>query len=327
MIITIIVLIVLAAISFTTLNTNEKAVLAKYVQEFEELRKCVETKRLSNAKTGTENIDDGFSRVYVDGNIPYSFLSINSEGPKEAYLISLDYVGCDEMATGKDYKRFEAEGENIKTVKFGEDDVYVYDSKGKVFYARGFEFEDNTYYEQISSSTSIKIIKIDKSFIGEYEKVKVVITIESDNNIDSVILKSGSDSINATPIGGNKYEVEVDKNGIYEVIAKDVEGNTDKKDLVITGIGSQNGPTVVAEVINGTYDSNTNSYKITEETAKIKIYSDTAEKMHVAKTNETPTSWLPYANEIERTYTSNGEKILYIWVKDENGNICSEPYE
>ena len=53
-------------------------------------------------------------------------MSVDGDGEQTAYLISLDYVGCDEMATGKDYKRFESETE-IKLVRFGIDDVYVYE--------------------------------------------------------------------------------------------------------------------------------------------------------------------------------------------------------
>ena len=50
-IITIIVIIILAAISIMTLTTRESAVTAKYVQEFSELKKEVETKRIINSKT------------------------------------------------------------------------------------------------------------------------------------------------------------------------------------------------------------------------------------------------------------------------------------
>ena len=50
-IITIIVIIILAAISIRTLTTRESAVIAKYVQEFAELKKEVETKRIINSKT------------------------------------------------------------------------------------------------------------------------------------------------------------------------------------------------------------------------------------------------------------------------------------
>lgn len=50
-IITIVVIIILAAISFVTVQTQKQSLMARYVQEFEELRKGIETKRLSNAKT------------------------------------------------------------------------------------------------------------------------------------------------------------------------------------------------------------------------------------------------------------------------------------
>ena len=46
-----IVIIILAAISIRTLTTRESAVTAKYVQEFVELKKEVETKRIINSKT------------------------------------------------------------------------------------------------------------------------------------------------------------------------------------------------------------------------------------------------------------------------------------
>lgn len=49
-VITVIVIIILASVSFFALDTHKNAVVAKYVQEFEELRKSVETKRLSNSK-------------------------------------------------------------------------------------------------------------------------------------------------------------------------------------------------------------------------------------------------------------------------------------
>jgi uncharacterized protein YxeA len=50
-IITIIVLIILASISIRTLTTSESASTAKYIQEFTELKKEVETKRVINSKT------------------------------------------------------------------------------------------------------------------------------------------------------------------------------------------------------------------------------------------------------------------------------------
>ena len=103
-------------------------------------------------KLGIENVDKGFSRVRVEGEIPYNFMHIDFSGEKYAYLVSLDYVNCDDMTTGRAYESFEQNGNDIKTVNFGKDDVYVYDSTGKVFYAKGFEYQAVVHYEQINTS-------------------------------------------------------------------------------------------------------------------------------------------------------------------------------
>ena len=88
-------------------------------------------------------------------------MSVDGDGEQTAYLISLDYVGCDEMATGKDYNKFESETE-IKLVRFGIDDVYVYDSSGRVFYVKGMDKDGTKYYEEIEKNGNIKIVSINK---------------------------------------------------------------------------------------------------------------------------------------------------------------------
>ena len=139
LVITIVIIIILAAISMYAFFSQEKANFARFVQEFEEVRKGVETKRLINAENDIEYIDEGFSKVYVTGSIPYNFISLESQDGKDsAYLVDLHDIGYDELRTGRDYPNFKQEGENIKTVTFGKDDVYVYDSTGRLFYAKGF---------------------------------------------------------------------------------------------------------------------------------------------------------------------------------------------
>ena len=87
-IITIVVIIILAAISlFAAFNTPDTAVLAKYVQEFEEVRKGVETKRLINSQDGLEFLDKGFSKVNVVGDIPYNFMSVD-DGRRKRCIFS-----------------------------------------------------------------------------------------------------------------------------------------------------------------------------------------------------------------------------------------------
>ena len=277
-------------------------------------------------KIGVEHANDGFSRVYVEGDIPYNFMYIDSSGEKVAYLVSLDYIGCDEMSTGRDYKRFEAIGENIKRVEFGVDDVYVYDSAGRVFYAKGFPYEGENRYDEIKNDGSIKIVKVEKELSSDKKEVKVKITIDSKNEIKQVFVNDNKNSKEATKVGEGEYEVVINKNGEYKIIAEDTLNNQDREDLVIRGIGSNGvAPTVTAVVTNGTLVAGV--YNVDGNIAKIQISSDTAKYLHIDRVSTEPTSWLPYTSEIEKNYTSEGEKVLYIWVKDENNVVCKTPCE
>lgn len=277
-------------------------------------------------KIGVERADDGFSRVYVEGDIPYNFMYIDSSGEKVAYLVSLDYIGCDEMSTGRDYKNFETIDGNIKTVKFGVDDVYVYDSVGRVFYAKGFPYEGENRYDEIKNDGSIKIVKVEKELSSDKKEVKVKITIDSKNEIKQVVVKDDKNSKESTKVGEGEYEVTINKNGDYKIIAEDTLNNQDREDLVIRGIGSNSvAPTVTAVVTNGILIDGV--YNVDGNTAKIQISSDTAKYLHIDRVSTEPTSWLPYTSDIEKNYTSDGEKVLYIWVKDENDIVCETPYE
>ena len=251
-------------------------------------------------------------------------MSVDGDGEQTAYLISLDYVGCDEMATGKDYKRFESETE-IKLVRFGIDDVYVYDSSGRVFYAKGMDKDGTKYYEEIEKNGNIKIISINKEFINNKEQVKVTILIESKKDVKYVKITKDNFNENATKVGDKTYEIIIDKNGSYEVVAEDVDGEQDKENLEIRGIGSNEIPSATATVTNGTYEGGV--WKVKGTTAQIRVESDIAKYMHVDKVSSEPTTWLPYAKEIERYYSEAGEKTLYIWVKDENGTLSDGPLE
>lgn len=146
-IITIIVIIILASISISQIGSQEKATYAKFVQEMQEVQKGVETKRLSNYKYGQEYINDGFCKVIVTGTVPSDFKAENQDGNEIGYLVNLEYLGYDNLVTGQNYADFISDETNLKTVTFGQDDVYVYDSEGRVYYARGFLSEGVMYYK------------------------------------------------------------------------------------------------------------------------------------------------------------------------------------
>lgn len=261
-------------------------------------------------------------------------MNIDTNGQKSAYLVSLDYVGCDEMATGRDYKRFEENGGNIETVKFGVDDVYVYDSSGRVFYAKGFKYQGATRYDYIENEETIKIVSVNKTLINDNSEAKVTIYIESKNEIDYVSIKDKNGNVIETKKptedvdGGYEVEILVDRNGTYEIIAKDKEGNKDTENVEISGIGS-NGikPTLTAIVTNGEYKEAEGYWLVKEKNVNIKLDSDTAQYISINSDNTEPTAWLTYAEEFEKSYYSEGEKVLYIWVKDENGLEIENPVE
>lgn len=149
LVVTIMIMIILAAFVFySQFKSMETAEYAKFVQEFGEVQKSVETVRLSNAKYSMQSMNNGFKKVSVSGEIPDDFTTI-VEGKKQAYLVDLNFIGCSALLTGKEYKNYEPEGDNLKTVIFGKDDVFVYDAKGQLYYVRGFfnNNDDKVYYK------------------------------------------------------------------------------------------------------------------------------------------------------------------------------------
>lgn len=146
-IITIVVIIILASISISQFGSREKADYAKFVQETQEVQKGVETKRLSNYKYGKEYIDDGFCKVIVTGSVPSDFNAEIEGDNKIGYLVDLEYIGYSNLVTGQDFANFTSTEDNMKTVTFGKDDVYVYDADGRVYFARGFLSEGVMYYK------------------------------------------------------------------------------------------------------------------------------------------------------------------------------------
>ena len=321
LIIMIVVIIILAGIvMYSQFGTVDTASYAKYLQEFEEVRKSVETVRLSSTKEDIQNIDQAFSKVKVEGDIPYSFMTIPSSGEKQAYLVNLNVIGCDALLTGRDYKKKEPVGGEIQTVKFGVDDVYVYDSRGTLYYVRGYDKDGTKDYEGgIDSNASIKIINVAKMPNGN--QTKVTVTIESVKEVKEVLIGGKI----ATKVTGteNQYEIEIEKSGTYDIIARDVEDNQAKSVVVIEGIGSSDGISVSASLTNEGATMEGDVYVIKEKTAKIAIDSPNAKYLYIGNTSGEPTEYLSFLSNVERYFEKQGDKILYIWVKDDNGKIAS----
>jgi len=335
LIITIVVMIILTSIVlYMQFGTVDNAAYAKFVHEFEEVRKSVETVRLSNTKISIDNIDNGFAKVYVTGEIPYGFTSIGDE-ENQAYLVNLNFIGCDALTTGRDYPRFESLPEEDRIVTFGKDDVYVYDSRGRLYYAKGVSNNGSTVYEIVdrSNNAGIKITNKNQTLNPEKTKAVITVTVESKKEIESVTIggKPATQSNEGNENNGYQgtYTMEATENGNYDIVVKDVEGNITRDTINVTGVGSNGSPEVTGIVKNGTLEDNV--WVIDNEmVAKLQLDSETATNLYISTTRENSsdvTDWLAFSQNVEKYFQESGDKSLYVYVKDENGNTNESPYE
>lgn len=139
LVITIIAIIIIAGISFFNgLDTPDTAIFSKFTEEISNIRVAVATVR---ARNSMEHNDEnyGFKAVTLL-NAPEDFVSFSNDASnKTGYVIDFDLI---------DYKP-ESRGMAIITeeeITFENDDVYVYDKNGAVYYVKGFANEDKIYY-------------------------------------------------------------------------------------------------------------------------------------------------------------------------------------
>ena len=327
-IITVVVIIILSGIViYSQFYTVDSAVYAKFVQEYEEVKTNVETIRIGNTKQDIANIDDGFLKVKVEGDIPQNFISIG-EGENQAYLVDLNLIGCDALTTGRAYKNYLALEEENRIVTFGEDDVYVYDSRGRLYYVKGIVNDGATVYEALNTNKNpyIRIKDVSQMLNGGKTASTITVTIESENSADVMI---GGTLGTAVSGKTNTFERTVTQNGTYEIVAKDEEGNTARDKITVTGIGGNDRPTVTAEVVNKVGEE-AGRYVINQKTVELKLTSPTAKMLYISTESVNPSSiteWLAYADNVEKYFSEVGNKTLYIYVKDENGNWNETPYE
>ena len=138
LIITLIVIILLAAISFYFgFDIPNSAVLSDFSTEVSNIKVGVANHRAESMVLYDENKD--FIKVTIE-NAPSKFVSFPSEdGSIIGYAIDLDKISYGGAKRGfQDVK----DGK----VTFGVDDIYVYDKNGIIYYAKGFRVGDKTYY-------------------------------------------------------------------------------------------------------------------------------------------------------------------------------------
>jgi Tfp pilus assembly major pilin PilA len=146
LIITIIIIIILAAIVLgVSTGTPEKAQLAGFMTDLTEIQQGVETKKAMNSMPGidgTYDVNDGFTKVRIK-RTPYST-------DEDGWVVNLENANIKSSTRGNDYEEVVENSE----VVFGEGapDIYVYDTDGIVYYAPGFNNNNNTIYSKVDAT-------------------------------------------------------------------------------------------------------------------------------------------------------------------------------
>lgn len=138
LIVTIIAIIIIASISyFNGLEAPETASFSKFMDEIVSIRTELATVRAKNLMEH-DDMNYGFKKVILV-DMPYGFVSFSGDACDVGYLIDFELL---------DYKPMNRGMEEItgNEVIFGEDDAYVYDSNGAVYYVKGYENEDKLYF-------------------------------------------------------------------------------------------------------------------------------------------------------------------------------------
>lgn len=219
LVVTVIVVIILASIVVTSSNRSiYQAGETQMKQQMAEVKKGVDAVRLTNAKAGKtdeDTINAGFIKVRVV-NPPETFVSFDEE-QITGYAVDLSTIDYQKLEIGRGYLSL-MKGD---IVTFDEDDVFLYDNAGKVYYTKGFQIGDGelTYTgesEDRKEPPKIEVI----STVGGVIKLKV--TPVYGGEISSVIVGTKHASTN----DGLNFEITVNKNGTYKVVATEEGGNS-----------------------------------------------------------------------------------------------------
>ena len=306
----VVVLIILSAVFIGgSTDSIEKATETKYLQEISEVKKGVNTKRLSNSKKGLdeETLNQGFIKVRVD-NPPETFESFD-EDQITGYVVDLHVIEYEKSSFGQAYLDYSEDD----LVTFSEDDVYLYDALGTVYYAKGFVSAsgDNVYADEASivrkDGPTIEVV----STSGGHVELKV--TPFYGGEISSVTVGNKK----AITTDGKNFTIDVPDNGTYIVIATEAGGNSTRTTITVGDM-----EVIIPDdpVINEVYIEGRMTYT-KEKVLNLMIDATSASHMYIT-INELKVpavaglvGWREYTNSSAISLKEGVNKI-YVWCKN-----------
>lgn len=317
-VITIVVVIIIAAIGYVSSSKGlDEAISTKFQQEIAEVKKGVDTKKIINSKNGIEEeiLNAGFKKIEVE-NPPKNFVSFDV-GKNTAYLIDLDVIDYTKLKSGQEYKDL-ISGDKVK---FDEDDVYIYDKKGTVYYVKGISIEGSEKIYTINSE--------------ETEGPNVTAENTEGGIISITVIPTKGGEISSVTVGGQMatkksegiYEIEVIKNGSYIVVATEEGNGASKTTVIVSKIdeGTVGGKIEAPTMAN--IKINTGEAYTTRQIANLHIETD-AEIMCIKHTKATEPPSTPSLDdstwrrctETSTLYLSEGLNVVHAWFKNKQND-------
>ena len=320
LVITIIVILILAAITFHSVDTIDKASEERAMQELSEVKKGLLSVRAINAKQGIDEatLNKNFTRVKV-AEAPDNFVSYdNNENEDIGYVIDLSVIDYEKVKSGQDYKNFSS-GD---TITFKKDDTFIYDAELKVFNTKSGRYLDG--YQSEENSTQ-----------NRKDGPLINITYNNNGKLEfKVVPKYGGEIIDVL-VDGQK--VNLNDNNSYDyieksqtkdrvtIIASEKDGGTTTKVIPID-IGDENRDNDInsPEIISYEYDYKQGTADVTviaqDENARIVGYAV------VVGEDSIPSEWIDISEPanmytIKFNVTENG--IYKVFVRNSFGKIAS----
>ncbi len=291
--------------------------------------------RLQNAKYGDseEKVNAGFEKVMLF-NAPADFMSFDKgEGVTTGYLINLATISYTNAEFGQGYETTE------KTFTFDEDDVYVYDATGSVYYVKGIEYKKTRVYSLANASSLNEDSTVDGPIIsnivvtsGEIEnpdgttsktnaKAKILVSAfpRNDGALTVVVRNNVAEKVDEST---GTYATQVLRNGTYSIIVTEEGGGRTVTQVTVTGIQeSVEPPTNLSMRINDGA-ATTQIQRVT-----IDLRADGATWMMITKEPNKPSSrdssWQRYQERFEYELgNTEGKVTLYAWFKDDLNNVA-----
>lgn len=335
--ITIVAIIVLASVFIVTMSDMpSEAMYTRFVQEVTNVESAIYEYRLQNAKYGDseEKVNAGFEKVMLF-NAPADFMSFDKgEGVTTGYLINLATISYTNAEFGQGYATTE------KTFTFEEDDVYVYDATGSVYYVKGINYKKTKIYSLANASSMNEDSTVDGPIIsnivvtsGEIEnpdgtvsptnaKAKILVSAfpRNDGALTVVVRNNVAEKVDEST---GTYATQVLRNGTYSVIVTEEGGGRTVTQVTVTGIQENvEPPTNLSMKINDGA-ATTQIQRVT-----IDLRADGATWMLITKDDPSKpssrdTRWQRYQERFEYELGSTEGKVtLYAWFKDDLNNMA-----